>query len=55
MSSSVRFEQPGRPQFTMEQARASHRAEHTGTLIVMGLSFACTIMSLLDLFLLATG
>ena len=53
--STVRFEQPGRPKLTMEQARARHRAEHTSTLIVMALSLSCTLMSLLDLFLLATG
>ena len=50
----VRFEQPGRPEFTIAAAAARQRTNHTA-LMVMGLSLACTALAIFDLFLLATS
>jgi hypothetical protein len=55
MSFDIRFEQPGRPEFTIATPAAKQRTDHTSALIVMGLSLACTVMSIFDLFLLAAG
>jgi hypothetical protein len=53
MSLDIRFEQPDRPDFTTATRRAEKRTEHTSSLIVMWLTFACTAMSIFDLFQLA--
>jgi hypothetical protein len=51
----VRFEQPGRPEFTIAvAATARQRTDHTA-LMVMGLSLACTVLAIFDLLLLATS
>jgi hypothetical protein len=55
MSFDIRFEQPGRPEFTIAPAAAKQRTDHTSALIVMGLTLASTVMSIFDLFLLAAG
>ena len=53
MSLDIRFEQPGRPNFTTATPRTKKRTEHTNSLIVTGLTLACTAMSIFDLFQLA--
>jgi hypothetical protein len=55
MSFDIRFEQPGRPEFAIATAKAKQRSDHTTALIVMGLSLACSALSIFDLFLLASG
>ncbi len=52
----IRFEQPGRPAFAYKTATAGaarQRTDHSSALIVMGLTFSCTAMSIFDLFQLA--
>jgi hypothetical protein len=55
MTVDVRFEQPGRPEFTVAPPAAKARTDHTSALIVMMLTLACTALSIFDLFLLASG
>ena len=55
MSFDIRFEQPGRPEFAIATAKARQRSDHTTALIAMGLSLACSALSIFDLFLLASG
>ena len=55
MSFDIRLEQPGRPEFAIATAKAKQRNDHTTALIVMGLTLASTVMSIFDLFLLASG
>ena len=53
MNFDIRFEQPGRADFTIATPRAEKRTEHTSSLVVMVLTLACTAMAILDLALLA--
>jgi len=52
--SDVRFEQPGRPTFTISAATTKQATDHTA-LMVMALSLACTALAIFDLLLLATS
>ena len=53
----IRFEQPSRREVTFPLATtaARERTDHTSALVVIGLSLACTALSLFDLLLLATN
>jgi hypothetical protein len=55
MSQHIRFETPGRPEFSIAKAEAKLRADHTSSLIVTALTLACSAMSIIDLLLLATS
>ena len=55
MSQHIRFETPGRPEFSIAKVAAQQRADHTGSLIVTALTLACSAMSIIDLLLLATS
>ena len=55
MSFDIRFEQPARTELAIATPAAKQRTDHTTALIVMGLSLACTALSIFDLFLLASG
>ena len=50
----VRFEQPGRADFTIARPPGGRGTDHTA-LMVMVLSLACTALAIFDLFLLATS
>jgi hypothetical protein len=56
--SDVKWIRPDRPTYMappMTKSQATERSERANAMIVIALTFACTVLAIFDLFLLAAG
>jgi hypothetical protein len=54
-SQNVTWIRPDRPVYQPPLPRSSEQSERASALIVIALTLACTVLSIFDLFLLASG